>query len=423
MFNMPKIVPYLYRAGTLLGLRWLLRSKATLPSRPSVPPRLLYVLASCLPYHISGYTARAHEILVALRSGGIDVRAFTRPGYPWDRKDRLCDTSNETTSVQELTYSHIRKPANRLPLLAFAYLASKTIEQYAREHRVSCIHAASNHTNALPALIAARRLGLPFQYEMRGLWELTRASRQPAFENSFRYNLGLELEGLVASQADKVFVISEQLGQFAHKRWGIEANKIHLLPNCVDVERIKPDPSCTILPNTVGYAGSLINYEGLDTLIDAVHLLRQKGHCVYLHIIGDGEARPNLEAQVESLGLQHLVTFWGKVTPEEARDYLKSCALVCIPRKPFTVCKVVPPIKLVEAFALGKVPVVPDLPVFRDECPAGAIFFAPDDTEDLARVIGNALQNYTNLNGLAQAGLAHVLAHRQWNQFVGNVLP
>lgn len=413
---------HMHRALTLYGLNRLLHQpSAPKPSRPPVPPRLLYVAASCLPYHISGYTARTHEILMALHAAGVNVHAFTRPGYPWDRADRLNEAAARHTLVQDVEYMHTPRPSNRRFLLHFAAAGARVIEQYAKANGITCIHAASNHTNALPALIAARRLGLPFQYEMRGLWELTRASRQPEFENSYRYNLGFELEGLVAAQADRVFVISEQLGQFVQERWGIDAGKIHLLPNCVDVERIKPDPACVVLPNTIGYAGSLINYEGLDTLIDAVQLLHRQGAGVRLHIVGDGEARPALEARVSDLGLQDHVRFFGKVAPEQARTHLAPCALVCIPRKPFTVCKVVPPIKLVEAMALGKVVVVPDLPVFRDEAAAKAIFFAPGDAGDLAQAIYGALQDESLRDALARAGLAHVQARRQWKHFVENL--
>ncbi len=412
----------IHRAFTLHGLNRLLLepSASKLPCSPA-PPRLLYVAASCLPYHISGYTARTHEILMALREAGADVRVLTRPGYPWDRADKLCEAIGTHTLVQDVEYVHMPRPTNRRFLLHFAAAGARVIEQYARAYGITCIHAASNHTNALPALIAARRLGLPFQYEMRGLWELTRASRQPEFENSHCYNLGLELEGLIAAQADRVFVISEQLGQFVQERWGIEASKIHLLPNCVDVERIKPDPACVVLPNAIGYAGSLINYEGLDTLIDAVHLLQGQGIAVRLHIVGDGEARSALEAHVSDLGLQDHVRFFGKVTPEKARAHLAQCTLVCIPRKPFTVCKVVPPIKLVEAMALGKVVVVPDLPVFRDEAGAKAIFFTPGDAGDLAQAIRGALHDDSLHDALARAGLAHVQARRQWKHFVKNL--
>ena len=284
----------LHRATTLLRLHWLLRKKQTCSSFSPIPGRLLYVAASCLPYHISGYTSRTHELLCTLRADGGDVRVVTRTGYPWDRRDSLCLPEAEATVIDDVTYTHSHTPRNNRFTAVYAAQASVVLEAYARSQRVAVIHAASNHVNALPALIAARRLGLPFQYEMRGLWELTRASRQPSFENSHNYHLGLELEGFVATHADRVFVISRQLGHYARQRWNIPESRLSLLPNCVDGERIKPAPHDVAIPLCIGYAGSLINYEGLDTLVDAMALLRQRGITASLHIMGEGEARAAL---------------------------------------------------------------------------------------------------------------------------------
>lgn len=414
----------LHRRGTLYCLNRLL-TDAEYPHagyQPE-PSRLLYVAASCLPHHISGYTTRTHEILSALKASGTDLRVLTRTGYPWDRTDRLGEPQRESTLVDAILYEHERQPRNRCFTAIYAARAAKAIARYARRHQVARIHAASNHVNALPALIAARRLGIPFQYEMRGLWELTRASRMPAFEDSPNYRLGLELEGFVAAHADRVFVISEQLSQYAQLQWGIPTNRLHLLPNCVDGERIKSDPAIAVVPGTIGYAGSLICYEGLDTLIKAVDLLTRQGKKIRLRIIGDGEARTELEALSRSLGLQNHVRFFGRLAPKHARAQLCACSLICIPRKPFQVCKLVPPIKLVEALALGKPVVVPDLPVFRDELgpqPAGW-FFRAGDTENLAEILENALEDPRRLTEIGAQGRRRVLEHRQWRHFTDSV--
>lgn len=140
--------------------------------------------ASVLPYHTSGYTTRTHEVVCALNKAGARVHVLTRPGYPWDRKDRLCDPASEETTVGDMCYRHAQAPANNRPVLQYALQAARVVAESAVRHRVAVIHAASNHVNALPALLAARQLGVPFQYEMRGLWELTRISRQPGYEDS-----------------------------------------------------------------------------------------------------------------------------------------------------------------------------------------------------------------------------------------------
>jgi glycosyltransferase involved in cell wall biosynthesis len=306
----------------------------------------------------------------------------------------------------------------------FAVQAAKVIEKVAIHEQVSIIHAASNHENALPALLAAKRLGIPFSYEMRGLWELTRASRMPGYEHSSGFLRGLELEGFVAGRADRVFVISEQLGKFAQQRWNIPAHRFDLLPNCVDPERFAPSDPQKIIPDTIGYAGSLISYEGLDTLIDAVDVLLKQGVRVRVTIVGDGEARSQLEEHVCRLGLSDSIRFLGRVSPESAREILGSCALVCIPRKPFKVCEIVPPIKLVEALAMSKPVVVPDLPVFRDEIGESRAgwFFRAGDSADLARVVKSALADPVELSNCALRAREYSTTHRCWKDFVINML-
>ncbi|WZB74638.1 glycosyltransferase family 4 protein [Achromobacter insuavis] len=389
------------------------------------PTSMLYVAASALPYHTSGYTTRTHEVIRALRSAGADVHAVTRPGYPWDRRDRLQQASGTETLVGDVRYQHIERPANSIPALSYALRAAPILADIAVRQRVAVIHAASNHVNALPALLAARSLGIPFQYEMRGLWELTRVSRTPRYEGSQAYRQGLQLEGLVASQADRLFVISEQLAKFASNRWRVTADRMALLPNCVDPDRFTITDARSVMPDSLGYAGSLIGYEGLDTLIDAVDLLAKMGRRVVVNVIGDGEARPQLEAQVRRLDLADRIHFHGKLPPQFAREMLGRSEVVCIPRKPFLVCQIVPPIKLAEALAMGKPVIAADLPVLRDEmgeCCAGR-FFRAGDPRDLARVIGEMFGDRTGLRAMGEQARRYVVAHRNWGSFVKHATP
>ncbi|WP_241991457.1 glycosyltransferase [Paraburkholderia sp. RAU2J] len=378
-----------------------------------------------MPYHTSGYTTRTHEVIRAMTSAGGRVHAMTRPGYPFDRIDRLHDAVSGETQVAEVRYLHSAGPANNRPVLLYAMQAARVVAQRAKQHRVSVIHAASNHVNALPALLAARQLGIPFQYEMRGLWELTRISRTPHYEGRQGFKQGLELEGLVARHADRLFVISEQLGRFAHARWGIDKERMFLLPNCVEPERFVSLASREIEHDTIGYAGSLMAYEGLDTLIDAVAQLRARGVRISVSLIGDGEARQSLESQVQRLGLSEQIRFLGRMAPQKAQETLSRCALVCIPRKPFKVCEIVPPIKLVEAMAMGKPVIVPDLPVFRDEMgerPAGW-FFNAGDAADLAHVIETAMSDRAALAALGERAKEYATTQRSWRDFVIKALP
>ena len=502
----------------------------------------LYVPASCLPYHISGYTTRTHEILKALANAIGDISrtniettnsyenvssntanhkfldgkifVLTRTGYPWDRKDSLVypDAGKDYNILDGIRYDHLKTPKNSKLTALYAEEASLEFEKYIVKNHISCVHAASNHVNALPALIAAKRLGISFQYEMRGLWELTRISRQPDFAKSHNFKLGLDLEAFVAKHADRVFVISNQLSLYIQKNWGIPKEKIFLLPNCADVDKLKPDTSIeenskeksdltiedcdtesALLSKdlsslssdvnneknsenfinatskiVIGYAGSLIVYEGLQTLLKAMDILvNRKNMNIHLNIIGDGEYRNTLEELARSLGLNNNVTFFGRLSPLEAKNKQDECSLICIPREPFEVCQIVPPIKLVEAMAKGKCVVVPDLPVFVDELSivdnvtnnkaldsnslsisnsnfessskvhsakqlsleelsnndSGCIFFRSGNFENLAEVLANHLSNLDELVKRGIKAREYAIKNRQWKMFVPFIFP
>ena len=544
-FLQPLQISFIHSWFTFHKLNKLVKQKTNRVVLGNFLPKkenFLYVPASCLPYHISGYTTRTHEILKALANAIGDISrtniettnsyenvssnttnhkfldgkifVLTRTGYPWDRKDSLVypDAGKDYNILDGIRYDHLKTPKNSKLTALYAEEASLEFEKYIVKNHISCVHAASNHVNALPALIAAKRLGISFQYEMRGLWELTRISRQPEFAKSHNFKLGLDLEAFVAKHADRVFVISNQLSLYIQKNWGIPKEKIFLLPNCADVDKLKPDTSIeenskeksdltiedcdtesTLLSKdlsslssdvnneknsenfinatskiVIGYAGSLIVYEGLQTLLKAMDILvNRKNMNIHLNIIGDGEYRNTLEELARSLGLNNNVTFFGRLSPLEAKNKQDECSLICIPREPFEVCQIVPPIKLVEAMAKGKCVVVPDLPVFVDELSivdnvtnnkaldsnslsisnsnfessskvgsakqlsleelsnndSGCIFFRSGNFENLAEVLANHLSNLDELVKRGIKAREYAIKNRQWKMFVPFIFP
>lgn len=407
---------YLNRKATrhMLGKAMAKRGPVARPGK-----NLLYLAAVCLPYHINGYAVRTHAILKALREQGTEALALSRPGYPWDRSDSLAKPNSAQTTHEGIDYHHLAHPTRVKHVVHYALAGASEIEKFVLANDVGLIHAASNHINALPGLIAAKRLGLPFQYEMRGIWELSRASRIPSFYNSPPFRLALELEGMVASSADRLFTISGQLAEYAIKRWRIDPSKIQILPNCCEIPKSALPPSRKVEPGLLGYAGSLVEYEGLDIVLEALAHLRNNGKIAHLRIIGDGEARERLEALSEKLGLEGQVKFWGRVEPERAKQMLLECEAICLARKPYEVCKIIPPLKLVEAMSMGKPLFAPDLPVFREELGesgAGWLFEA-GNAASLAKLLAARLPDKAGLLEQGAKLRAKAFATRQWKHF------
>lgn len=383
--------------------------------------RLLYVAQSARPYDINGYTARTHELLLALQEES-DVHVCTRCGYPWDRHREASPAREDgffSTLVDTVRYLHLPAPRNNSLTAIYAGRAARSLEALCRKIRPAVIHASSNHVNALPALIVAKRLGIPFQYEIRGLWELSRLANNPDYKRSHNLALGLELEGYVARRADRVFVISEELARYARENWRIEENRLVLLPNCVNPQRFTGEERTEQGHRhpILGYAGSLVAYEGLDVLLHALKLMESPPR---LEIVGDGAARVSLEALASSLGLGGTVTFFGRFSPQEAIRKLKSWDMVCLPRRADMVCRLIPPLKLVEAMAEAKAILVPDLPLFRAETGNLGNFFEPQNPQSLAQVLENLLKN-RDWTRQGKQNRQYVLERRLWRHFVPQI--
>jgi glycosyltransferase involved in cell wall biosynthesis len=80
------------------------------------------------------------------------------------------------------------------------------------------------------------------------------------------------------------------------------------------------------------FVGRLVPYKCADVVIEAVGQLDQElQNKIHLTIVGDGSEKSNLEAQVQRLNLENIVTLTGWVKQEETLDYYKKADVFCFP--------------------------------------------------------------------------------------------
>lgn len=162
------------RRDLIEGLARIQRSGLAVPARRAIKPvkdrSLLYVAASSFPHHVTGYAARTHSLIKAVSRQGWRVEAVTRPGYPADRNDAQHVTGRlGAQEVDGVVYSRLAgPPSNATPFDRYCDDAGQALLEHIHKVRPSVVQAASNHVNAAPALMAARKAGLPFVYEVRG---------------------------------------------------------------------------------------------------------------------------------------------------------------------------------------------------------------------------------------------------------------
>lgn len=367
----------------ILGLAELMMKEPELPPRQpnagyqAEKDRILYCAHSTGHFNSNGYSTRTAGVVGGLAQQGKDVVTMARPGYPWDVK---VDVPKPVATRFTKTINGVEHVYN--PCLSWTddrldhYLTAAT-DTYVREaqrQRASLIHSASNYVTALPALTASRRLGIPFTYEVRGLWEVTGASEKPGWEESERYKFSERMETFVARNADHVFAITVQIKEELVRR-GVEASKISLLPNSVDTSEFTPMPPYLPLRAkwnlpadvpVIGYAGSLVHYEGLSDLLKATRRVMDAGREVRLVLVGDGPELSNLKAEVNDLQLTKAVIFTGRVPAAEIPKYISIFDVMPCPRTSLPVTELVSPLKPLEAMASGKALVLTSIAPLRD---------------------------------------------------------
>jgi len=360
---------------------------------------IINLLHNSLPYHNGGYACRSHGLLNGLVELGMNMYPMTRLCYPWDMNGFRELEFADYNYVDSIKYSHSLEIfdgyTTTTPVDYINRYARRVIEK-AQENKVSIIHAASNHRNGLASILAAKNLNIPCIYEVRGFWEITRVSREPEWAETDQYRLEEQLETTACKLADQVLTLNVAMKNELIRR-GVEENKIEIIPNGVDCERFSPLAKDQDLLDDlnlnnkfiIGYIGSIVQYEGLDILIQAVNLLHYENPDLHILIVGDGVDLDRLENMVREFELEERFTFTGRVPHEAVERYHSIVDVAVFPRTSSLVTELVTPLKPFEAMAMGKCIICSDVAALSEFLIEGVngLKFTKDDPSSLAKAI------------------------------------
>ncbi|GAA1327083.1 hypothetical protein GCM10009592_13540 [Brachybacterium rhamnosum] len=391
------------------------------------PSRVLYCVHSTPVFNSNGYSTRTRGVAKGLQEAGADVRVVARAGYPWDHKADK-PKPGQKRWVEELDgVDYVHLPGSGLGAVPMDRYLIEAADAFTREallQRPELIQSASNYRTALPALVAARRVGVPFVYEVRGFWELSQVASKPAFDGSEQFRTIADLETLVAREADHVLAITRQVQEDLISR-GIPAEKITVAPNAVDTDEFVPLPKDvryaeskrirTDVP-VIGFAGSMVGYEGLDTLLRASSALSARGVEHQVVIAGSGTEEKALEALRDELGSTD-IRFLGRLPMEEMPRLLSTFDIVPVPRLSLPVTEMVSPLKPLEAFASMKAVLLSDVAPHFDlagEGSARALTFRAGDVASLADALAALIGDEDLRRDLGRAARLWTLDERTW---------
>lgn len=387
--------------------------------------RILHILDHSIPLH-SGYTFRTLSILREQRKLGWQTFHLTTPKHV-----------GSTVAEEDVDGLHFYRTIGaasaerRVPGLGELTLMRQVetrLLEVAEAVKPDILHAHSPVLNAIPALRAGKRLGLPVAYEVRAFWEDAAVDHGSTTEGSLRYCLTRRLETHALKRADQVFTICEGLRSDIVAR-GVAGEKVTIIPNAVDVETFavggQPDEALKARlglagATVVGFIGSFYAYEGLDLLIEALPGILARQPDVRVLLVGGGPQEAVLKEQIARLGLCEKVVVPGRVPHAEVQRYYDLIDVLVYARHSMRLTDLVTPLKPLEAMAQGRLLVASDVGGHRELIRHGetGILFKAGSAVALTDAVSRLLNERDEWVAFRAAGRRFVETERNWTASV-----
>lgn len=402
---------------------------------------IVHMVGRVLPETQTGYTLRTQYTVMAQLKKGLPVAVVAQSGvgpHPVE----------ETEHYRHEGVDHyLLAGGARNELLIDEWLRQNIVEldRLVKRLRPSVLHAHSDFFNALIVHAVGRANSIPTVYESRGFWEeswLSRTSTKNGWAGHEEllfalygrpeaYQLRKHAEEVARTLVDHVFTLAEVMRDYIldSASGAIAGDDVSIVPNAVEAERFPVQERDDALAAelglppgavTIGYISSIVEYEGIDTLIEAFRLASAAtDRAMCLLLVGDGGYLPTLRELVESHDIKN-VFFTGRVPHEDVLRYYGLIDVFVVPRKPATVADLVTPLKPFEAFSTGRAVVLSDVGALREiAAQSGAAeSFRAGAPDDLARVLIALIEDPERRRELSRRGARWVRNHRSWDRNV-----
>jgi glycosyltransferase involved in cell wall biosynthesis len=295
-----------------------------------------------------GQGVHIEELVRAFREAGHDVR-MAGPGF-YDQAG-FGGESRAVAAIRAL----LPGAAQELAELAYNAIAYRRLKRAWAEFKPDIIYERAN-LYYLAGMRLARATGTPLLLEVNA----PLAEERHAHGGLHLFKLARRLEHATWRAAAIVLPVTRVLGDMVQQA-GVDPARIVVMPNGVDLARFPPrvpkPPGAAI---ALGFVGFVRDWHGLDSVIEG--MAAHSAPACTLTIVGDGPARPALEALAQRLGIEEAVTFTGIVAPESVAAQVASFDIALQPKAtPYA-----SPLKIFDYMAAACAIVAPDQPNIRE---------------------------------------------------------
>ncbi len=283
-----------------------------------------------------------------------------------------------------------------------SYMVTATIASLFIRRVDLVIGTSPQFFTACAAYVVSRLKFRPYIFELRDLWPES-IKAVGAMKNARAIALLESLELFLYRKSARVVSVTQSFKNIRVRR-GIDAAKIEVVTNGVDLSNFKPRAKDAALTKELGLEGAFVaGYigthglaHGLETLLAAAEKLRGKGF-VFL-FLGDGARKQALRDQAAAMKLDNVV-FIDSVSKADVARYWSLLDVSVIHLKKTDLFTTVIPSKLFESMGMG-LPVLHGVAgesadIVRAE--GAGIPFTPESADELAAALERLKSNPAEL--------------------------
>jgi colanic acid biosynthesis glycosyl transferase WcaI len=386
------------------------------------------ILVNQYPPDVNSTGVLMRDLAIGLTKRGHQVHVVTSfPHYAdfritKEHRGRLIETTIEdgieVTRVWVFASGHKQRMWHRLLSYSSYNLGAFLAAQgSAADYDVALAPSGSFFTGVTAALLGALR-GFRFVYNVQDVYP-----EVPARAGQLRVDWQVRALELVARwmwrKAARVTVISEAQRTLLEQK-GVPSSKLRVIPNFVDVDRIRPLPRDADLAQRFGWDGQfLVMHSGnlgfaydFDALLAAARRL-VSDRSIRFVVIGDGVRKPELQARAAEWKLENVQFL--PFQPAADLPRLRSCAdlQLSLYRRGSSAYSL--PSKLYEIMASGR-PVIASAEGGSDVAQlvqrgGAGVCIAPEDAGQLADAITALRRQPAERTRMSERGRAYVVAH------------
>jgi colanic acid biosynthesis glycosyl transferase WcaI len=266
----------------------------------------------------------------------------------------------------------------------------------------------------------ARCNGAPFVFEVRDLWPESLAAVGIGNQSSLLHRSLAKIAGFLYRSCDRLVVVSPAFKEYLIEHWQVPAEKIFVVENGVETSlfsRLTPNSSIRRALSAedrfiASYIGTIGNAHGLETVLEAAALLRERAPQVLFLFVGEGAEKARIVSLARSRGLRN-VRFVGQQARERIPAYVTASDACLVLLKKSELFKTVLPTKMLEFMSCAR-PVILGVDGHArrvmEQANAG-IFVTPEDPIALADGVMRLASDPTLRDFLGRNGRQHVLQH------------